>query len=163
QSSLSVVPPCISRQEHTGAPDCKRRRRYGTERAQRRSTTMASKIEARVSHRFRTTAERIYDAWLDPEQCRLWMAAALKSFCLAGDIRRIEIDAQVGGKFFFSDMRDETEARHWGNYLELDRPHRIVFTWITSESDEANPSTVTFTIQPEADGCEATIVHEMDE
>ncbi|OWK36820.1 SRPBCC family protein [Fimbriiglobus ruber] len=123
---------------------------------------MDSRVEARVSHRFKATAERVYDAWLAPEQVRVWMAAALKSFGLAADIRRIEIDARVGGKFFFSDMRGETEARHWGTYLELDRPRKIVFTWIIDESGETNPSVVTLTIQPEAEGCLATIVHEMD-
>jgi uncharacterized protein YndB with AHSA1/START domain len=123
---------------------------------------MESKVEAKVSHRFQATAERVYDAWLDPQQVRVWMAAAQRSFGLAGDIRRIEIDARVGGKFLFSDMRDGAEAKHWGTYLELDRPRKIVFTWIVAESEEANPSTVTLTIQPEADGCLATIVHAMD-
>ena len=123
---------------------------------------MNSKIEAKVSHRFKATAERVYDAWLDPNQARIWMAAALKSFGLAGDIQRIEIDARVGGKFFFSDMRDGTEARHWGTFLELNRPTRIGFTWIVDESEEANPSKVTLTIQPEDNGCVATIIHEMD-
>ena len=60
-------------------------------------------------------------------------------------------------------MRDGTEARHWGNYLELVRPHKIVFTWIVDESDEADPSKVTLTIHSEANGCVATIVHELDE
>src|SRR5262245_57338597 len=124
---------------------------------------MSSKIEARVSHRFKATAERVYDAWLDPKQVRVWLSASLKSLGLAGDVRRVEIDARVGGKYFFSDMRDGTEARHWGAYLELVRPHKIVFTWIVDESEEANPSKVTLTIRPEAEGCVATIVHEMDE
>ena len=124
---------------------------------------MDAKIEVRVSHRFKVSAEQVYDAWLNPEQARLWMAAALKSFGLAGDMQRIEIDARVGGKFFFSDMRDGTEARHWGNYLELDRPRKIVFKWIVAESEDANPSKVTLTIHSESNGCVATIVHEMDE
>lgn len=59
-------------------------------------------------------------------------------------------------------MRDGTEARHWGTYLELDRPKKIVFTWIASKSEEGDPSRVTLTIEPEAVGCVATIVHEMD-
>jgi uncharacterized protein YndB with AHSA1/START domain len=75
---------------------------------------MQSKIEAKVSHRFKASAERVYDAWLDPKHVRVWMTAALKSLGLSGDIQRIEIDAKVGGKFFFSDIRDGTEARHWG-------------------------------------------------
>ncbi len=123
---------------------------------------MSSKIEAKVTHRFKATAEQVYDAWLNPAQVRLWMTSALKGFGLAGDIQRIEIDARVGGKFFFSDLRDGTEARHWGTYLELDRPRKIAFTWIVDENEEANPSVVTLTIDPEAGGCVATIVHEMD-
>jgi uncharacterized protein YndB with AHSA1/START domain len=123
---------------------------------------MSSKIEARVTHRYKAAAERVYDAWLNTEQVRSWMAAATKSLGLAGDLRRVEIDARVGGRFFFSDMRDGQEARHWGTYLELDRPRKIVFTWIVDESEEADPSTVTLTIQPEPEGCTATIVHEMD-
>ena len=35
---------------------------------------MAAKVEAKVSHRFGATAEQVYDAWLDPDQARLWMA-----------------------------------------------------------------------------------------
>ncbi len=123
---------------------------------------MSSKIEARVTHRFKASAEQVYDAWLDPAQVRLWMAASLKSLGLAGDIERVEIDARVGGMFFFSDLRDGTEARHWGTYLELDRPRKIVFTWIVDESEEADPSVVTLTIESEADGCTATIVHALD-
>jgi uncharacterized protein YndB with AHSA1/START domain len=123
---------------------------------------MSARTQARVSHHFKASAERVYDAWLDPRQVRVWMSAALRSFGLAGDIRRIEIDARVGGRFFFSDMRDGTEAKHWGTYLELECPRRIVFTWITDESEEANPSTVTLTIEPQPDGCMATIVHELD-
>lgn len=123
---------------------------------------MSGKVEAHASHRFRATAEQVYDAWLDPVMVRVWMAAALRSFGLPADIRRIEIDARVGGKFHFSDMRGDTEARHWGTYLELDRPRRIVFTWIVDESEEASPSTVTLSIEPAPDGCIATIVHEMD-
>ena len=123
---------------------------------------MNEKIEARVTHRMKASAERVYDAWLNPAQARMWMAASLRSFGLAGDIQRVEIDARVGGKFFFSDLRDGTEARHWGSYLELDRPRKIVFTWIVDESEEEDPSVVTLTIEPEADGCVATIVHELD-
>ena len=123
---------------------------------------MNSKVEARVTQRFKASADRVYDAWLNPAQVRLWMTAALRSFGLPGDIQRIEINARVGGKFFFSDIRDGTEAKHWGSYLELDRPRKIVFTWIVDESEEGNPSVVTLTIDPEADGCVATIVHELD-
>lgn len=123
---------------------------------------MSTTVEARVCHRFRATAEKVYDAWLEPAMVRRWMASALQSMGLAGDIGKIEIDARVGGKFLFTDQRGEMEARHWGTYLELERPKRIVFTWIVDESEESKPSTVSLNIRPEADGCVVTITHEMD-
>jgi uncharacterized protein YndB with AHSA1/START domain len=123
---------------------------------------MAARIEAKVTHRFKAAAERVYDAWLDPAKVRLWLKSALTAAGLPGDIQRIEIDARVGGKFFFSDLRNGVEAKHWGSYLELERPRKIVFTWIVDESEEANPSKVTLTIQPEQQGCTVTLVHEMD-
>lgn len=123
---------------------------------------MTEKIRVLATHGFQASAERVYDAFLDPEKIRVWMKAALQSMGLSGEIAQIEIDARVGGKFLFSDMRDGVEARHWGTYLELDRPRKIVFTWIVDESEEADPSKAELTIHGEEDGCTATIIHEMD-
>ncbi len=58
------------------------------------------------------------------------MRTASQSMGLSGDIGQIEIDPRVGDAFLFTDIRDGTEARHWGTYLELERPHKVVFTWI---------------------------------
>lgn len=123
---------------------------------------MGSRVNARVSHHFTAAAPRVYDAWLDPTSVRQWMSAALKSSGLSGEIVQIEIDPRVGGRFLFSDRRDGAIAKHWGTYLELERPQKIVFTWIVDPADEADPSKVTLTIEPEGTGCVATIVHEMD-
>ena len=124
---------------------------------------MSKKIEAKVTHRFKASAERVYDAWLDPEKTRRWMKSALIELGLEGDMKRVEIDARVGGSFFFSDMRDGVEAKHWGTYLELNRPRKIVFTWITPEKEEDDLSKVTLTLRPDNDGCVVTIVHELHE
>lgn len=123
---------------------------------------MAKKIKAKVSHRFTASAERVYDAWLDPDKVRVWMKTAGQSMGLAGDVRQVEIDPRVGGAFLFSDMRDGVETKHWGTYQELDRPRRIVFTWILDEAEESDPGRVSLAIQPNGTGCVATIVHEMD-
>lgn len=123
---------------------------------------MSGKVEAKTVHEFRASAERVFDAWLDPVKVRSWSAQpvpGMPSF----DVRRVEIDARVGGKFTFSDMREDGEAVHWGYYLEIDRPRKLVFTWFTSEEDEQeNASVVTLTIEPLVQGCRATIVHTMD-
>ena len=118
-------------------------------------------VKAKASHRFAATPERVYDAWLDPAKLRVWMKAALQEMGIAGDIRRLEVEARVGGKFFFSDMRDAGEARAWGVYRVLDRPRKIEFTWIVDESLENEVSVVTITIAPDGAGCVATIEHEI--
>ena len=121
---------------------------------------MTDTVKARTAHSFRASPERVFDALLNEDLVRQWMVAALKSLGLSGDIRRVEIDARVGGRFTFSDMREGMEMVHWGSYLEIDRPRKLVFTWFTSEEDEAeNASVVTLTIEPDGDGCVATIVH----
>ena len=125
---------------------------------------MTKTIEAKVSHRFSASPERVFDAWLDAHSVREWMALPFSA--LGGrsvDVRRVDVDARVGGRFTFSDMREDGEAVHWGTYLEIDRPRRLVFTWFTSTEDEREDnSVVTVTIEPDGEGCVATIVHRMD-
>ena len=123
---------------------------------------MTQRIQAKATHRFTMAPAQVFDAWLDPDKVRIWMSSSLKEAGLPGDIQQIQIEPHVGGKFFFSDLRNGSEARHWGKYLELERPHRIVFTWIVDASQESDPSKVTLTIAPDGDGCIATIIHEMD-
>lgn len=123
---------------------------------------MTEKINVEVSHRFQATAERVYDAWLDPDKIRVWMRASLGKMGLSGEIGQIHVNPTVGGDFLFTDMRDGQEMRHWGTYLELERPHKIVFTWIVDVSEESDPSRVFLTIEPQAEGCTVTIRHELD-
>jgi uncharacterized protein YndB with AHSA1/START domain len=90
---------------------------------------VAKTIEVTVNRRFTVPPERVFDAWLDVKTVREWMA--LPFAALGGrpvDVRRVEIDPRVGGRFTFSDMREHGEAVHWGTYLEIDRPKRLMFT-----------------------------------
>lgn len=122
------------------------------------------RIAARSHQALKCTSEQLYDAWLDPKKIREWMANSLKSFGLPGEIRRVETDPRIGGRFCFSDLRNGTEVVHVGEYLDLERPRRIVFTWIVGEPapGDESPSKVTLIIEPCDGGCLATIVHEMD-
>jgi uncharacterized protein YndB with AHSA1/START domain len=125
---------------------------------------MTEKIEAKVTHKFKASPERVYDAFLDPARAKLWQRAWLIQGGHEGAVTACEIDPHVGGKFLFADRRNGEEARYWGTYLELARPKKIAFTWITDPSEEASPSIVTMIIEPEPDGPGAivTLYHEMD-
>jgi len=91
------------------------------------------------------------------------MRDALTAFGLAADIQRVDIEALGGGRFFFSDMREEGEARHWGIYKVLERPRKIEFTRFTSEEEERQGSSVVrIEITPHRSGCSVVLTHSMD-
>jgi uncharacterized protein YndB with AHSA1/START domain len=113
-----------------------------------------NRVQAKVTRRFRASAEAVFDAWLNPESARKWFAPHL------GEMTRVEIDARVGGTFWLVQRRGTDEAQHTGEYLELNRPHRLVFTWRTPPLEDS--SRVIIDIVPAGDGCELTLVHEMD-
>lgn len=113
---------------------------------------------ARVTHDFSVPAETVFDAWLDPQLVRQWMGAAVGSIA-EGDMRRVEIDAVPGGTFTFSDVRGGAEFVHTGTYLEIDRPRRLVFSWLPEPHEH---SVVTIVIDPTPFGCRLELSHEME-
>jgi uncharacterized protein YndB with AHSA1/START domain len=109
----------------------------------------------RVTHRFAAKAERVYDAFLDPEKAARFLFATP-----TGQIVRCDIDARVGGAFSIVDRRNGEDVTHTGTYVELDRPHRIVFTFLV-EKYSSESSTVTIDIRPLSRGCELTLTQEI--
>jgi len=108
----------------------------------------------KVTHRFEAAPERVFDAWLTPDSVRQWFGPGL------GEMVRVDVDPQVGGKFSFVQKRGEDDVDHVGTYLELDRPRRLAFTWgVPQDSDDI--SRVVIDIAPLEDGSELTLTHEL--
>jgi len=110
-----------------------------------------------VSRPYPVPAERVFDAWLDPELLGKWMfGPGVRD----EEILRLTVDAEVGGRFSFLVRRQGQEIDHVGTYREIDRPRRLVFTWGGVGSSEEE-SVVTLEIVGTDPGCELTLSHEI--
>jgi uncharacterized protein YndB with AHSA1/START domain len=117
-----------------------------------------SKVTVRVTQRFSVPPERVFDAWLDPELLGRWMVGP---GVRDEEIVRLAVDPRVNGRFSFVVRRDGQELDHLGQYLELDRPRRLVFTWGVDQ-DAGDSSRVFIDIVPLETGSELTLTHELD-
>ncbi len=113
--------------------------------------TAETPVQVRVARRFTASPERVFDAWLDPEKAGKFLYATEE-----GEMVRVEIDARVGGRYSIVERRDGQDVEHTGEYLEIDRPRRLVFTlqvpFYSQEIDR-----VTVEIEPADGGCELTL------
>jgi uncharacterized protein YndB with AHSA1/START domain len=107
-----------------------------------------------VTHRFRAAPERVFDAWLAPASISQWMSSPGP-----GEIVRVEVDARVGGRFSFVVRRAGQDIEHTGQYLVLERPRRLAFSWgVPSFSPEF--TTVRIEFVAVGSGTEVTLLHE---
>ena len=108
----------------------------------------------RVRRRIAAPAQALFDAWLDPESIAAWM----RPF----DTVRTEAqaDAVVGGSYRI-DMHqpDGGVVEHVGKYVEIDPPHRLVFTW-SSPATQHKDSLVTIEFVESAGATEVSLTHE---
>jgi len=119
---------------------------------------MSTSATASISKRFAASADRVFDAWLDAALLGRWMfGPAVRD----EKVVHLTLDARVGGQFSFAVDRAGTLVDHVGEYLVLERPRRLVFTWGTRDTLPAT-SKVSVLIEPLGDtACQLTLHHEM--
>jgi uncharacterized protein YndB with AHSA1/START domain len=123
---------------------------------------MVTSTIVRVQRAYACTAETVYDAWLDPAMARRFLFAAP-----GGEISQCEIDPGVNGEFTIvdrrpveSDVATAIEVEHSGRFLQLDRPRRIAFSFSLPQF-QAHETAVIIDIEPQGDGCELTLRHDL--
>lgn len=113
----------------------------------------ADTVRIEVCRPVAATADRVYDAWLDPA-----IAARFLFTTPGGQIIRAEIDPVVGGELCIVDRRDGEDIEHLGEWVVLKRPAELAFDLSVNQSPV---SRVRVEIAPRAGGCEVRLTHTM--
>ncbi len=96
--------------------------------------------------------ERVFAAWLDPASLAQWMRPGGMTDATA------EVDPRVGGKFRIVMAQGAKKFEHSGEYLVVESPARLSFTWISAATD-GRPTVVTIEFLEKFGGTELVLTH----
>ena len=106
----------------------------------------------RIERTFAAPAEDVFDAWTSPEVMRRWMHCAAD-----WATPEAEVDLRVGGEVRVLMRRpDGTDAGMHGQYRVIDRPRRLVMSWIFDD-DPSNQQLIELTFS-EVDGATRVVL-----
>ena len=94
----------------------------------------------RLQRTFQASPEEVFDAWTNPEVLQRWWAAQ-PSWTSPG----CDVDLRVGGRYVLRMSNDETGEQYvvGGEYREVVRPRRLVYTWCWQGDGGSDPGHVT--------------------
>jgi uncharacterized protein YndB with AHSA1/START domain len=104
-----------------------------------------------IRRRLPAPPAEVFKWWTEADRLREWMSP----------VGRVEaqVDLRVGGALRIVMRGEGTVIEHVGEYIEIDPPRRLVFTW-TSPFTGAEPSLVTLELEPEgSDATQLLLVH----
>ena len=114
--------------------------------------TTSLKIERTIPGR----PEDVFDAWLDPDLLKQWMAPGPGM-----TVPEVSVNATVGGAFRIVMQGGDKQIPHEGVYRVIDRPRKLVFTWVSAP---AGNTLVTLDFEPiEETKTRLTLTHEQFE
>jgi uncharacterized protein YndB with AHSA1/START domain len=93
----------------------------------------------------------VYEAWTDPATMGRWLSPVGHA--------EVETDVRVGGRFRIVMGAGERNLEHTGEYLTVDPPRELSFTWNSPFTGE-EPSVVTVTLAEDGDQTHLVLVHE---
>ena len=86
----------------------------------------------RMERTYEAPAEKVFDAWTSEEVMRRWWHADRD-----WETPIAEVDLRVGGAVRVVMRNPDTGDEYGGGgfYTEIDRPHRLAFTWVWDHDD----------------------------
>jgi uncharacterized protein YndB with AHSA1/START domain len=107
-----------------------------------------------IRRRIKATAEEIFELWTKPELMVRWMSP----FPGAVDCKA-SCDLRPGGGFSLAMVSEEARRDVSGTYVEVDRPHKLVFTWVGPLTNNV-VTLVTVELNPRGDETDLVLTHE---
>ncbi|WP_238420680.1 SRPBCC domain-containing protein [Gordonia sp. 'Campus'] len=97
---------------------------------------------ARLTHTFRAAPEQVFDAWTTPTLFATWWGGS----AIEVPIDSVSLDARAGGTWTATMILGENMPEfHWrGEYLEVERPSRLVLTMTDEPGAEREVLTAEF-------------------
>ena len=107
-----------------------------------------------VRRRLKATAEQIFDLWTKPDLMVRWMSP------FPGTVHcKASCDLRPGGAFSLVMSSADSSREVSGTYVQVDRPHKLVFTWIGPLTNNVN-TLVTVELNPRGDETDLVLTHE---
>jgi uncharacterized protein YndB with AHSA1/START domain len=93
------------------------------------SVNAAASAAVVVRRTIAASAEDLFDAWLDPHALAQWMRPGTINSTVA------RVEARVGGAYEITMQGQSGPIVHKGVYRAIERPRRLVFTWISAPTE----------------------------
>ena len=107
-----------------------------------------------LRRRVKATAEEIFELWTKPDLMARWMSP----FPGAVDCKA-SCDFRPGGSYSLVMSSEEARREVSGTYVQIDRPRKLVFTWMGPLTNHVN-TLVTVELHPHGDETDLVLTHE---
>jgi len=107
-----------------------------------------------IRRRVKAGAEQIFDLWTKPDLMVRWKSP----FPGAVDCKA-SCDLRPGGAFSLVMSAEESSREVSGTYVQIDRPRKLVFTWIGPLTNNVN-TLVTVELNPRGEETDLVLTHE---
>lgn len=85
-------------------------------------------ISLNLERTFAASIERVFDAWSKAELLAQWFGP--DGFTIV----ETKTDLYIGGQYsILMQAPDGTEIQHYGEYVQIDRPTTLIFTWVLAD------------------------------
>jgi uncharacterized protein YndB with AHSA1/START domain len=118
------------------------------------ATEAGRALELQLRRTFDAPPERVFRAWTEAEAMMQWQAP------FDSRVTLLEVDVRVGGRYrVHMEGKDGTQYRLTGEYREVVKPGRLVYTWHWETDPAEKESLVTVEFRDLGGRTELTLTH----